>query len=194
MDARSIKIAAVAAIGGLTLGGCVSNFAVYESPTAGQVATITVVNDAQTQDARFATFDDGRSCTRRRHIQFTGGEAIAAGESLSISVAAGNDFSLFAALDRISSDEYGVDVGITGGGPTPVIKPTVTAINCNAIVTFDVEPGREYRLSVSEAVTSRSCAIETVVISDGGNHMPVKTIDRIARFPRDELGSFCEMR
>lgn len=191
-NARALKFGSIAALGLLTLGACTSNFAVYESPNRGRLATITVVNEAETQNARFATFDDGRTCTRRRHIQFTSGEAITPGESLSFSVAAGKDVSVFAALDRISTNEYAVDVGMTGGGPTPVVTPTVTALGCNAIVTLDVEPGQDYRVAVSEAATSRSCAIEAAEISDGGNRLAVKAVERVARFPRDERGSFCE--
>ena len=191
MDTRVPKLVVVA-MGGLSMGACTSNFAVYESPTAGSLARITVVNDSESQDARFATFDDGRSCTRRRHIQFSGGEAIEAGESLSISVGASRDFSLFAALERISTDEYGVEVGVTGGSPRPVITPTVTALNCNAIVTFDAERGREYRVTVSEAKETRSCSVAVTEVGTGSNRQGVKIVERVARFPRDEMGSFCE--
>ena len=191
MNARGLQLVVVA-IGGLSASACTSNFAVYESPTAGSLARITVVNDSESQNARFATFDDGRSCTRRRHIQFSGGEAIEAGESLSISVGASQEFSMFAALERISTDDYGVEVGVTGGSPGPVITPTVTALNCNAIVTFDAERGREYRVTVSEADDTRSCSVAVTEVGTGSNLQAINIIERVARFPRDETGSFCE--
>lgn len=192
MNARYFRILAIITLGFSVLCACVSNFAVYEPPTSGRLSKITFVNLADTQKASVATFDDGITCTRRRHIQFENEDGISAGGSRSLIVAAGKEFALFASLDTIEMDEYGIDLGITGGGPAPVITRSVTAIGCNAKLSFEVEPDKDYQIVMSEPVTAGFCSIVVSAVNENGERVEVETAQRILRSPRDELGSFCE--
>lgn len=176
----------------LTLCACASNFAVYESPTSGKLSNISFVNTADNQAASFATFDDGKTCSRRRHIQFKNADTIPPGKSGSTTAAAGSEFVLFTSLGRIESDDYEIEIGMTGGGPGPLRRRTVTAIGCTAILSINVEPDTDYRVEISEAVTAGSCSIAVSEINEEGDLLAIEPVQRISRAPRDELGSFCE--
>ncbi len=192
MSMRNFRIVAIPTLALLTVCACASNFAVYESPTSGQLSRITFANTATKQKVGLATFDDGTTCTRRRHIQFGNEDGIPAGGYRSLTVVADKKFTLFASLDTIQNDEYGVDIGITGGGPAPVMTRTVTAIGCNARLSFEVEPDTDYRVVISEPVSSESCSVVVSEVNEEGELVAVETAQRIFRSPRGELGSFCE--
>lgn len=192
ISTRNIKLITIPTFALLVLCACASNFAVYESPTSGRLSKITFVNAAETQKANLATFDDGITCTRRRYIQFENEDAIPAGNSRSLTVATDREFALFATLATIETDEYGVDIGMTGGGPAPVMTRTIMAIGCNAKLSFEVEPEKDYHIVVSEPTSSGPCSVVVSEIDKEGELVAVETTQRIVRSPRDELGSFCE--
>lgn len=192
MKARILKVFAALSFAILTLCACASNVAVYESPTSGQLSKITLVNAAEIQEASLTTFVDGTTCTGRRRIHFEDEAAIPAGNSRSITAAAGREFALFARLTTIESEEYGVDIGITGGGPTPVIRHTVTAIGCNANLSFEVEPENDYHIVLSEPTSSGSCSVVVSKIDKDDELVAMESTERITRSPRDELGPFCD--
>ena len=192
MSTRYVRTHSIAATVFLTLCACASNFAVYESPSSGRLSEITIVNAAESQKASLATFDDGRACTRKRHIQFDNKDGLAAGTVRSLVVAAGKEFALFASLDAIETDEYGVELGMTSGGPAPVRRRTVMAIGCSAKLSFEVEPDKSYHIVISEPVSSRRCSVMVSEIGDEGRLVAIDSTRRAARPARDELGSFCE--
>lgn len=192
MNSRSIRIFSAQLFALLMLCACASNIAVYESPTFGRLSKITFVNAAETQDASLITFDDGIACTGRRHIQFEGEDAIPAGSSRTITAEAGREFALFVRLASIESDEYGIDIGITGGGPAPAIRRTVRAIGCSANLSFDVEPENGYQIVISEPMSSGSCSVVVSKNGKEGGLVAVESIQRIIQSPRNEAGAFCE--
>ena len=192
MNSRRFKIISIPTLAILSLCACVSNFAVYEPPTSGVLSNITFVNSAISQKARLATFDEGITCTRRRHIQFAKEDGIPAGKSRSLVLAAGKEFALFASLDAIESDEYEVEIGMTGGGPGPLRKRNVLAIGCNARLSFEVEPGKDYHVLITEPESSESCSVVVSETNEEGELTAVRTTQRTSRSPGDELGSFCE--
>lgn len=175
----------------LVLCACATNYAVYQSPESGPLATISFVNQASTQNASLATFDDGASCTRRRHIQFDGRD-LPAGESRTLSVPAGREFALFATLDTLRIDDYEIDVSVTGGGPAPSVTRSVAAIGCSSRLSFAVETGKDYRVVISEPGELESCTVEVSESRDGGESRPVDFRERTPRYSSDEEGAFCE--
>lgn len=189
---RRIKILSAPLFALLTLGACASNIVVYESPTLGRLSNITFVNAAEIQDAGLITFVDGATCTGRRHIQIDDEDAIPAGNSRTIATAADREFALFVRLAPIESDDYGVDIGITGRGPSPVNRRTVTAVGCNANLSFAVEPESHYRVVMSEPTSSRSCSVMVSKINQEGEDVAVESTQRIVRSSRNEIGPFCE--
>lgn len=182
----------VTAIAALGLCACAANYAIYEPPVSGQLATISFVNRADTQSASLATFDDGASCTRRRHIRFDGTAGLPAGEIGTLTVAAGAEFALFASLDTLRVDEYSIDMGVTGGGPGPARSQSVAAIGCNSRLSFGVEPGKHYRVILSEPDAEESCTVVVSELGDGGQSRQIRAHERTARFSSDERGTFCE--
>ena len=192
MNARVMKIFSVPLFALLTLCACASNIAVYESPTFGRLSKITFVNAAEIQEASLITFVDGISCTGRRHIQIEDEDAIPVRNSRTITAAAGREFALFVRLASIENDEYSVDLGVSGGGPEPVIRRTVTAIGCNANLSFEVEPENHYQIVISEPTSSGSCSVVVSKIDMEGELVAVESTQRIVRSPRNETGPFCE--
>lgn len=173
------------------LVACASNYAIYAPPVSGQLASILFVNAAETQSVSLATFDDGASCTRRRHILFDD-KVLPAGESDALTVAAGREFALFAILDTRRVDDYEIDIGVTGGGPTPSLRRSVAAIGCSSRLSFFVEPGRDYRVVMSEPDATESCSVTVSEIRDGAVLRQVAFRSRTARNSGDEAGTFCE--
>lgn len=176
----------------LMLCACAPNITVYESPTSGRLSKITFVNAADIQEASLITFVDGNTCTAKRHIHFDDEAEIPAGNSRSITAAAGREFALFARLATIEDEEYGVDIGMTGGGPAPAIRRTVIAIGCNANLSFEVEPGNDYHVAISEPTSSQSCSVVVSKIDKQGELVEIESTQRIPRSSRDELGPYCE--
>lgn len=192
MNSRSIRIFSTPLIALLVLCACASDFAIYEPPTLGRLSTITFVNAADSQDASLVTFVDGTHCTGRRQIQFEGEGAIPAGSSRTITAAAGREFTLFVRLASIASDEYGVDIGMTGGGPAPAIRRTVTAIGCSANLSFDAEPENDYHIVISEPTSSASCSVVVSKNGHEGGLVTVESTPRIIQSPRNKTGAFCQ--
>ncbi len=174
-----------------SLCACASNYAVYTPPVSGPFATISVVNAAKTQSVSLATFDDGTRCLRRRHILIDGG-SLPAGESETLTVPAGREFALFATLDTLRVDDYEIDVGVTGGGPTPSLRRSVAAIGCSSRLSFLVEPAKDYRVVVSEPGATESCSVAVSETRDGTELRPVAYHQRTSRYSGDEMGMFCE--
>lgn len=192
MPVHKIEVLAASSFTVLTLCACASNIAVYESPTSGRIAEITFVNAADIQEARLTTFVDGTTCTGRRQIRFENESAIRAGNTRTITAAADREFALFARLPTIESEEYGVDLGVTGSGPEPVIRRTVRAIGCNANLSFQVEPDNVYRVVLSEPKSSESCSVVVSKIDKQGESVEIETTQRTIRTPQDQSGPFCE--
>ncbi len=192
MNKRSFKKITLPTFALLTLCACASNFEVYESPVTGRLSKITFVNAAEIQKANFVTFDDGVSCTGRRHIQFKNEDAVPAGNTGSLTVTAGREFALFTTLATIESEDYGIDIGMTGGGPRPVISRSFSAIGCNARLSFKVEPESDYHVVISEPASSGSCSVAVSKIDKKGGIVSVDTTQRTSRSPRNGTGPFCE--
>ena len=171
---------------------CAPNLAVYESPTLGPLSDITFVNAAKAQAASLVTFVDGTTCTGKRQIRFENDAAVPPGESRTLSVSAGREFALFATLPTIEDEEFGVDLGVTGSGPSPVTRRTVAAIGCNANVSFEIEPQHAYQILIAEPTASRLCSVAVSRIDKEGEVVAIEPTARIARSPRDSLGPFCE--
>jgi hypothetical protein len=138
------------------------------------------------------TFVDGITCTGRRRIRIEDEDAISAGSSRTISAAANREFALFVRLASIEDDEYSVELGVSGGGPAPVIRRTVTDIGCNASLSFAVEPENHYHVEISEPTASGSCSVVVSRINMEGELVAVKSTQRITRTPRNDSGPFCE--
>ena len=192
MPVRKIRVLSVSTIAFLTLCACASNIAVYESPTSGRIAEITFVNAADMQEASLTTFVDGTTCSGKQQIHFDNKSAIPAGSNRTITAAGDREFALFARLATIESEEHGVDLGVTGSGPEPVIRHTVRAIGCNANLSFQVEPDNDYRVVLSEPKSSKSCSVLVSKIDKLGEIVEIETTQRTIRTPRDQIGPFCE--
>jgi len=192
MNARVIRTSLAPLFALLTLCACASNIAVYESPTLGRLSKITFANAAEIQEASLMTFVDGITCTGRRRIRIEDEDAISAGSSRTISAAANREFALFVRLASIEDDEYSVELGVSGGGPAPVIRRTVTDIGCNASLSFAVEPENHYHVEISEPTASGSCSVVVSRINMEGELVAVKSTQRITRTPRNDSGPFCE--
>ncbi len=189
---RIIKTIIALSIAFLTLLGCASNFAIYEAPTAGPLSKLTFNNAAKNQAVSLVTFDDGSDCTGGRNIRFENDNSIPAGSSRSTTIGAGRELAIFATLNTIESDDYSVELGVTGSGPAPVVSRTVLAIGCNAGVSFPVEPDNHYRMVISEPDSSESCSIAVSKIDANGLARPVEITERNMRSPRGDPGSYCE--
>lgn len=176
----------------LTFFGCASNFAIYEAPTAGPLSKITFNNAAEIQSVNLVTFDDGSDCTGGRNIRFENDNTIPAGSSRSMTIGADRELAIFATLNTIESEDYAVELGVTGSGPAPVVSRTVLAIGCNAGVSFPVEPGNHYRMVISEPESEESCSIAVSKIDTEGLAIPVEITERSMRSPRGDPGSYCE--
>ena len=109
-----------------------------------------------------------------------------------MTVAAGREFALFVRLATIESEEYGIDIGLTGGGPMPAISRTFAAIGCSARLSFEVEPKNDYHIVISEPTSSGSCSVVVSEIDKEGELVAVATTQRTIRSPRDGTGPFCE--
>lgn len=192
MNARGIRTSSAPLFAFLTLCACASNISVYEPPTIGRLSKITFTNAAEIQDASLITFVDGITCTGRRRIQIEDEDAIPAGSSRTTSAAADREFALFVRLASIEDEEYGVELGVTGGGPAPVTRRTVTAIGCNANLSFEVESENNYHIEISEPKSSRSCSVVVSRIDMEGELVAVESTQRITRAPRNDAGPFCE--
>lgn len=191
-ESSGVGLLAVSALCIAALGACATNYTPYESPTSGPLATIALFNAANTQRAELETFDDGKTCRGKQRIQFEGGGQMPAGSSRSLAVTAGQTFTLFVSLDTIETDEYAIELGMTTGAPSPVRNRSFSAIGCTARLSFDIEPEQNYQIEISEAVSSRSCTVRVLEVSDMGQLVPVETVQRTLRQPRNELGPFCE--
>lgn len=176
----------------LSLFACASDVAIYEAPVAGQLSKITIVNASENHSASLTTFDDGLACTGRRYIHFENDVSIPAGNSQPLTVSAGREFALFATLNRIEYEEYGVELGVTGSGPAPVISRSFSSIGCTARLSFPVEPATDYQAVISGPDPSGSCSVSVSEIDAEGRVVPVRTSERMQRASRDKNGSFCE--
>jgi len=192
MDVGKIELLSAASCAFLTLCACTPIIDIYEPPTVGRMAEIRFVNAARIQEATLTTFDDGVTCTGKHQIYFENKPTILAGDSGTMTAAAGREFALFARLATVEHEEYGVDLSVTGGGPAPAIRRTTKAIGCNANLSFQVEPNTDYQIVLSEPESSASCSIAVSKIDRQGEFVKINTTLRTARTPRDQIGPFCE--
>ncbi|MCH9694845.1 MAG: hypothetical protein K0U72_10080 [Gammaproteobacteria bacterium] len=168
MSARCLAIQSMQALALLVLSACASSIAVYETPTSGEVAVITLVNAAATQRVNLTTFDDGKTCTGRRLIQFDGKDGLSPESTRTLAVTAGEVFTLFASMDTIGDDDYGVELGATSGGPAPVMRRNITAIGCNVDLSFQINAGERYEVIISEPDLSRACSVRVSAMDEAG--------------------------
>jgi hypothetical protein len=192
MSNRINKAIAIPIIALVSLSACASDFAIYETPATGQLSKITIVNASENHSASLTTFDDGLACTGRRYIHFENDVSIPAGDSRPLTVSAGREFALFATLNRIEYEEYGVELGVTGSGPAPAISRSFQSIGCTARLSFPIDPKTDYQAVISGPDPSGSCSVTVSEIDAQGRIVPVTTSERVLRASRDKTGSFCE--
>lgn len=192
MSNRINKTITIPIVALVALCACVTDYAIYEAPTTGQTSMITFVNASANHSATLTTFDDGLTCTGRRYIRFDGDASIPAGDSRPLTVAAGREFALFATLNKIEEEEYGVELGVTGSGPAPVLSRSFSSIGCNAGLSFPVEPKTDYQVVISGPDPSGSCSVVVSEVGEQDLTGTVITSERDIHPSQDKLGSFCE--
>lgn len=192
MDIGKIRLLSAASCAVLTLCACTPMIDAYEPPTAGQMAGIRFVNAARIQEATLITFVDGVTCAGKQQIYFAKKPTLLAGDSGTITAAAGREFALFARLATFDHEEYSVDLSVTGGGPAPATRRTVSAIGCNANLSFQVESNTDYQIELSEPESSASCLVVVSKIDRQGELVKINTTPRTVRTPRDQIEAFCE--
>lgn len=189
---RRVKTIAIPCLVLLALGACASDFAVYEEPAAGPVSNITFVNASKEQTATLMTFADGLTCTGRRHIRFNNEYVLPTGSSHSLTVPAGREFALYAVLNTVEVEEYEVELGVTGSGPTPVISRQFSSIGCKTGLSFPVRLENDYEVVISEREPSGSCSVVVSEVRANGVFASVEATERNIRNSADKNGSFCE--
>ncbi len=183
-------IAAAAVL--LTLGACATNVAIYEPPTEEPTSVITFVNSSENQRGTFIAFRDATACTGRQYIRFDDNSTLPPGKSRSTRVAAGSDFAFLASLNTVESENYAIELGVTGSGPEPVLSKRFAAIGCSSLVSFPVEQDKDYYIVLAGPESAGACAVSISEIYNGGMILPVKASKRTARETWDQPKSYCE--
>ncbi len=176
----------------LALFGCATDVSIYEPPTEEPTSVITFVNSSEQQRGTFIAFQDATACTGRQYIRFDEDKTIPAGNSRSTRVAAGSDFAFLASLDTVESENYAIELGVTGSGPEPVLSKRFAAIGCNSLVSFPVEPDKDYYIVLSGPESAGSCSVSVSEIYSGGMILPVKAKKRTSRETWGQPKSYCE--
>ncbi len=188
-DTRSVCAAAIALA---SLSGCASDMAIYEPPSTEPTSIVTFVNSSESQRGTFIAFEDATACTGRRYIRFDSENAIPAGNSRSTRVAAGSDFAFLASLNTVENENYAIELGVTGSGPEPVLSRRFAAIGCSSLVSFSVEPDKDYYIVLSGPVAAGACSVAVSEIYAEGMILPVKTQTRVSRETWERPKSYCK--
>ncbi len=192
LNSRNTVSTFAACIVSLALGACATDAVIYEPPTEEPTSTVTFVNGSDNQNGTFVAFQDARACTGRQTIQFDKDKTIPAGNSRSTRVAAGSEFAFFASLNTVESEDYAIELGVTGSGPEPVLSKRFSAIGCHSIVSFTVEQDKDYYIVLSGPESAGSCAVSVSEIYSGGMVLPVKARKRASRETWGQPKSYCE--
>ncbi len=191
-NSRNTTFVCATAIALASLSGCASDMAIYEPPVTEPTSGITFVNGSENQRGTFIAFEDATACTGRRYIRFGSENAIPAGNSRSTRVAAGSDFAFLASLNTLEDENYAIELGVTGSGPEPVLSKRFAAIGCSSLVSFSVEPDKDYYIVLSGPVAAGTCAVAVSEIYAEGMILPVKTQTRVSRETWEQPKSYCE--
>ena len=174
------------------LSACASNVAIYAAPTAGPVSTITFSNATEHQNATLIAFDDGNACVGRRYVRFGSDRSVPPGDTRMTTLVAGREFAFLATLNTVENENYAIELGVTGSGPEPVLSRGFRAIGCNALLSFSVEPDKDYYVVVSGPETAGSCSVTVSELFSEGMILPVDVQRRTPRESWGEPRSFCE--
>lgn len=175
-----------------TLSACASNVAIYDAPTTGPMSTITFSNATEHQNATLIAFDDGNACIGRRYMRFDNDRSVPPGSKRTTTLAAEREFAFLATLNTVENEDYAIELGVTGSGPEPVLSRGFTAIGCNALLSFAVEPDKDYYVVVAGPETAGTCAVAVSEIFSEGMILPVRVHRRNSRDAWGEHRSFCE--
>lgn len=192
MQSGSLKKLLAASLVLSALSACASNVAIYTAPTAGPVSTITFSNATEHQNATLIAFDDGNACVGRRYMRFGSDRSVPPGDTRTTTLAAGREFAFLATLNTVENEDYAIELDVTGSGPEPVLSRGFTAIGCNALLSFAVEPDKDYYVVVSGPETAGTCAVTVSEIFAEGMILPVEVHRRTSRETWGEYRSFCE--
>ena len=174
------------------LFACATDVAIYDAPSAGPMSTITFANATEHQNATLIAFDDADACVGRRYMHFDNDRSIPPGDTRTTTLAAEREFALLATLNTVENEAYAIELGVTGSGPEPVLSRGFTAIGCNALVSFPVEPDKDYYVVVSGPETAGTCSVAVSEIFSEGMILPVQARKRTRRETWGEPRSFCE--
>ena len=192
MSSRNSVSAIAAALVLLAISGCASDVAIYEPPTEEPTSIVTFVNSTEIQRGTFIAFQDATACTGREFIRFDNDNALPPGNSRSTRVAAGREFAFLASLNTVESENYAIELGVTGSGPEPVLSRRFAAIGCNSLVSFSVEQDKDYYIVLSGPESAGSCSVSVSELYSEGMILPVKAKKRSSRETWGQPKSYCE--
>ena len=98
---------------------------------------------------------------------------------------------MLATLNTVEKENYAIELGVTGSGPEPVLSRGFTAIGCNALLSFAVEPDKDYYVVVAGPERAGSCSVAVSELFSEGMIVPVEVHKRTSRETWGEPRSFC---